>query len=80
MALIPRDSIDRDFYFLKTINIQVKHFCPSVPIILVGNKKDLRNDEAIKRELAKLKLEPVKAEEGRQMASKYLFYLILTIH
>lgn len=23
---------------------QVKHFCPNVPIILVGNKKDLRND------------------------------------
>ena len=49
---------------------QVKHFCPSVPIILVGNKKDLRSDEGIKRELAKLKLEPVKAEEGRQMASE----------
>lgn len=24
--------------------LQVKHFCPNVPIILVGNKKDLRND------------------------------------
>uniref|UniRef100_A0A672FVZ2 Uncharacterized protein n=1 Tax=Salarias fasciatus TaxID=181472 RepID=A0A672FVZ2_SALFA len=24
---------------------EVKHFCPNVPIILVGNKKDLRNDE-----------------------------------
>lgn len=23
---------------------EVKHFCPNVPIILVGNKKDLRND------------------------------------
>lgn len=48
---------------------EVKHFCPNVPIILVGNKKDLRNDDATKRELGKLKLEPVKAEEGRQMAS-----------
>uniref|UniRef100_A0A914S5B8 Uncharacterized protein n=1 Tax=Parascaris equorum TaxID=6256 RepID=A0A914S5B8_PAREQ len=23
---------------------EVRHFCPNVPIILVGNKKDLRND------------------------------------
>ena len=23
---------------------EVKHFCPNVPIILIGNKKDLRND------------------------------------
>lgn len=27
-----------------TTLLQVKHFCPNVPIILVGNKKDLRND------------------------------------
>lgn len=33
----------------------MKHFCPSVPIILVGNKKDLRNDEHTRRELAKMK-------------------------
>lgn len=43
-----------EFFFvcLKIINfdkknsfeLQVKHFCPNVPIILVGNKKDLRND------------------------------------
>lgn len=34
---------------------EVKHFCPSVPIILVGNKKDLRQDEHTRRELAKMK-------------------------
>ena len=50
--------------------VQVKHFCPNVPIILVGNKKDLRTCENTKRELAKLKQEPVKMEEGRQMADK----------
>uniref|UniRef100_A0A3B3CU31 Ras homolog family member C n=1 Tax=Oryzias melastigma TaxID=30732 RepID=A0A3B3CU31_ORYME len=33
---------------------EVKHFCPNVPIILVGNKKDLRNDEHTRRELAKM--------------------------
>uniref|UniRef100_A0A8C7DG29 Ras homolog family member Ca n=1 Tax=Oncorhynchus kisutch TaxID=8019 RepID=A0A8C7DG29_ONCKI len=36
---------------------EVKHFCPNVPIILVGNKKDLRNDEHTRRELAKMKQE-----------------------
>ncbi|MCJ8744159.1 hypothetical protein PDJAM_G00115240 [Pangasius djambal] len=49
---------------------EVKHFCPNVPIILVGNKKDLRNDEHTRRELAKMKQEPVKAEEGRDMANR----------
>lgn len=34
---------------------EVKHFCPNVPIILVGNKKDLRHDEHTRRELAKMK-------------------------
>ncbi|KAG7272361.1 hypothetical protein CRUP_017322 [Coryphaenoides rupestris] len=46
---------------------EVKHFCPNVPIILVGNKKDLRNDDHTRRELAKMKQEPVKPEEGREM-------------
>ncbi|NXA42332.1 RHOC protein, partial [Eudromia elegans] len=75
---------------------EVKHFCPNVPIILVGNKKDLRHDEATRRELAKMKQvgpsagcsgaltaprgcpeppsrssqEPVKPEEGRDMANR----------
>ncbi|XP_004083500.1 rho-related GTP-binding protein RhoB [Oryzias latipes] len=49
---------------------EVKHFCPNVPIILVGNKKDLRNDENTKNELSRLKLEPVKAEDGRAMAAR----------
>lgn len=49
---------------------EVKHFCPNVPIILVGNKKDLRNDEATKHELMRLKQEPVSTERGREMADK----------
>uniref|UniRef100_D3TMJ7 Ras-related small GTPase rho type n=1 Tax=Glossina morsitans morsitans TaxID=37546 RepID=D3TMJ7_GLOMM len=47
---------------------EVKHFCPNVPIILVGNKKDLRNDPNTIRDLAKMKQEPVKPQEGRAMA------------
>ncbi|KAK3104049.1 hypothetical protein FSP39_023995 [Pinctada imbricata] len=53
---------------------EVKHFCPSVPIILVGNKKDLRNDESTKRELMKMKQEPVRPEEGRAQAEKINAY------
>ncbi|MEE6519887.1 hypothetical protein FKM82_017652 [Ascaphus truei] len=34
---------------------EVKHFCSNVPIILVGNKKDLRNDEHTRKELTKMK-------------------------
>ena len=43
---------------------EIRHFCPNVPILLVGNKKDLRNDENTKKELSKMKQEPVKREEG----------------
>jgi len=49
---------------------EVKHFCPNVPIILVGNKKDLRNDDNTKWELQKMKQEPVKIEQGREMSEK----------
>ncbi|XP_075441154.1 transforming protein RhoA-like [Ascaphus truei] len=49
---------------------EVKHFCPNVPIILVGNKKDLRNDEHTRKELTKMKQEPVKPEKGRDMANR----------
>ncbi|XP_019727148.1 rho-related GTP-binding protein RhoB-like [Hippocampus comes] len=49
---------------------EVKHFCPNVPIILVANKKDLRNDENVKNELSRLKMEPVRPEDGRAMAAR----------
>ena len=49
---------------------EVKHFCPNVPIILVGNKKDLRNDENTRRELTKMKQEPVKFEEAKAICEK----------
>ncbi|CAL1534560.1 unnamed protein product [Lymnaea stagnalis] len=49
---------------------EVRHFCPNVPVILVGNKKDLRNDPSTIEELARLKQSPVKAEEGKAMAER----------
>jgi len=56
---------------------EVRHFCPDVPIILVGNKKDLRNDESTKRELSKMKQEPVKSEEGSLMCERIKAYAYL---
>ncbi|KAK0402352.1 hypothetical protein QR680_016286 [Steinernema hermaphroditum] len=49
---------------------EVRHFCANVPIILVGNKKDLRNDPQTIRELAKMKQEPVRPEQGRAVAEQ----------
>ena len=47
---------------------EVRHFCPRVPVVLVGNKKDLRNDDATRRELSKMKKEPVRYEQGREVS------------
>lgn len=58
-------------------NPEVKHFCPNVPVLLVGNKKDLRNDEHTKRELMKLRQEPVRPEQGRAMADRIGAYSYL---
>ncbi|KAL1781421.1 transforming [Sigmodon hispidus] len=44
--------------------------CFSIDSPDIGNKKDLRNDEHTRRELAKMKQEPVKPEEGRDMANR----------
>ena len=49
---------------------EVKNFCPKVPIVLVGNKTDLRSDQGTIRELGKMKQKPVMYEEGRSMAEK----------
>ena len=53
---------------------EVRYFCPDVPIILIGNKKDLRNDENVTRELSKMKQEPVKSEEGSLMCERIKAY------
>ncbi|XP_047217227.1 rho-related GTP-binding protein RhoA-C-like [Girardinichthys multiradiatus] len=53
---------------------EVKHFCPHVPIILVGNKKDLRSDENAIEMLAKIQQEPVTFEDGKEMAQRISAY------
>ncbi|XP_059805334.1 ras-like GTP-binding protein RHO [Hypanus sabinus] len=56
---------------------EVRHFCPGVPVLLVGNKRDLRADERTRRELARSKKEPVRWEEGRAVADKVGAYAYL---
>ena len=49
---------------------EVRHFCPFVPIILVANKKDLRHNESVKKELAIYKRAPISSEEGSVMCER----------
>lgn len=47
---------------------EVHHFCPGVPIILVGCKKDLKQDPETLRLLAKRGKKTVSTEEGQSTA------------
>merc|ERR550532_657925 len=49
---------------------ELKHFCPKVPIVLVGNKLDLRNNPDTLESLAKLKQQPVPVSAGQEMATR----------
>ncbi|XP_010780648.1 transforming protein RhoA-like, partial [Notothenia coriiceps] len=60
---------------------EVKHFCPNVPIILVGNKKDLRNDDHTRRELAKMKqVSPVWSSIPCLWSSVYINNIYLSMY
>ena len=49
---------------------EVRHFCPTVPIILIGNKKDLRYNQDTVRELSIQKMEPVRFENGKMVSAR----------
>ncbi|KIL57174.1 hypothetical protein M378DRAFT_46146, partial [Amanita muscaria Koide BX008] len=49
---------------------EVKHFCPNVPFLLVGCKKDLRRDPRVIEELRKYGQRPVTPAEGMAVAHK----------
>lgn len=49
---------------------EVRHFCPNVPFVLVGCKRDLRNDPNTIAELKKMGQKPVSYEEGQMVAMK----------
>uniref|UniRef100_A0AC35U7Z5 Ras-like GTP-binding protein Rho1 n=1 Tax=Rhabditophanes sp. KR3021 TaxID=114890 RepID=A0AC35U7Z5_9BILA len=49
---------------------EVQHFCQKIPIILVGNKKDIRQDAAAVEEMRKMRQEPVRYEQGVAMSQQ----------
>lgn len=49
---------------------EARHFCPNVPIVLVGLKKDLRNDESTIKQLKKDEQKPVSRRDAVEMAKK----------
>jgi len=48
---------------------EVSHFCPKVPVILVGTKKDLRTDPGVVEQLSLSKATPVTREQGQRVAT-----------
>jgi len=55
---------------------EVSHFCPSTPLILVGTKIDLREDDHTRRMLSAQGLTPVTQEQGaavaKEIGAKYM--------
>jgi len=49
---------------------EVRHFCPGLPVILVGCKKDLQHDSREIEELRRTKQTPVTPEQGDAVATK----------
>ncbi|XP_027711911.1 rho-related GTP-binding protein RhoD [Vombatus ursinus] len=47
---------------------EVTHFCPGVPIILVGCKTDLRKDKVLLKKLRQNRQEPITYQKGQTMA------------
>ncbi|KZP09572.1 ras-domain-containing protein [Athelia psychrophila] len=49
---------------------EVRHFCPGLPIVLVGCKSDIRREPKVIEELRKTSQHPVTKEEGIAVAEK----------
>jgi len=56
---------------------EVLHFCPKLPIILVGLNVDLRNDPKLIDDLRKSNQKPISYEEGQRVANKIGAYKYL---
>ena len=57
--------------------IQAHDLCPDIPIIVIGTKKDLRDDPQTIWELKMKKQKPVSEEEGRITAARIGSYFYL---
>ncbi|KAM9511138.1 ras homolog gene family, member Gd isoform 1-T4 [Salvelinus alpinus] len=49
---------------------EVSHHCPSVPILLVGTKSDLRNDGETVKKLKEQGLAPITKQQGNSIAKQ----------
>lgn len=49
---------------------EVSHFCPNVPLLLIGTKTDLRTDRRTLDMLAAQGVRPVSAEQGQAVAKR----------
>jgi len=49
---------------------EIKHHCPTTPMMLVGTKLDMREDKEALNRLAEKKLSPITTEAGVQMAKE----------
>lgn len=56
---------------------EIKLFCPTVPIILVATKSELRDDEGIRKKLATQGYEPINTIEGKALAARIGAYAYL---
>ncbi|KAJ3112377.1 GTP-binding protein Rho1 [Phlyctochytrium bullatum] len=56
---------------------EVLHFCQGLPILLIGCKKDLRNDPRVIEELRRNNQAPVTTQQGMAVAEKIGAYMYL---
>ncbi|NXG77866.1 RHOAB protein, partial [Baryphthengus martii] len=56
---------------------EIKVFCPTVPIILVATKIELRDDEGTKKKRTTLGNEPINTTEGKALAASIGAYAYL---
>eukprot|EP01089_Gocevia_fonbrunei_P013864 TRINITY_DN3657_c0_g1_i1.p1 TRINITY_DN3657_c0_g1~~TRINITY_DN3657_c0_g1_i1.p1 ORF type:complete len:201 (+),score=48.84 TRINITY_DN3657_c0_g1_i1:183-785(+) len=49
---------------------ELRHHCPQVPIILVGTKIDLKDDEKTLEDLKKAGQNPISTEQGQKLAQE----------
>ncbi len=49
---------------------EIKHHCPNTPIVLIGTKMDLINDQSVKDRLSERGAKPVTVEEANAVAKQ----------
>ncbi|KAI6233732.1 Ras-like GTP-binding protein Rho1 [Aphelenchoides fujianensis] len=49
---------------------ELRHYCPGVPFVLVGNKSDVRNDPEVLNALKRTHQTPTKREDGERVATR----------